>query len=138
MAEEDYAEHWCSLMGQDAQDEAKKTEESEKRAPDPETSWSGAELGRERWNPGKKAAGSAGGGEVWWCRRRGKKGGRNNRISLAPTSPRLPVRRCCLHTGTSTALWHPATCTLAPGPTAAFPHQPLPGGAGEKKICEKP
>lgn len=86
----------------------------------------------------KKAAGSAGGGEVWWCRRRGKKGGRNNRISLAPTSPRLPVRRCCLHTGTSTALWHPATCTLAPGPTAAFPHQPLPGGAGGKKYVRNP
>lgn len=54
---EDYAEHWCSLMGQDAQVEAKKMEESEKRAPDPETSWSGAELGRERGKPGKKHQG---------------------------------------------------------------------------------
>lgn len=57
VAEEDYTEHWCSSMGQDAQDEAKNPEESEKRAPDPETSWRGAESGRERGKPGKKQQG---------------------------------------------------------------------------------
>lgn len=42
-------------MGWDAQAEVKtQTEQKEKWVQDPETSWRGAELGRERRKPGKK------------------------------------------------------------------------------------